>query len=1048
MEERSAVREPATPAIAPTIRDFRRPELSTHAGHRLVAGYEVLSELGQGGMGVVYLARQVQLDRLVALKMIRSTRADREDLLRFRTEAEAVARLAHPNIVQIYEVGEHEGLPFFSLEYCPAGSLDRHLAGQPLPPARAARLIEVLARAVDHAHRHGVVHRDLKPANVLLSAACGFALAAPEEASAKPQAAIPKITDFGLAKRLDGPSQTRAGAIVGTPSYMAPEQAAGQNDRVGPATDVYALGAILYETLAGRPPFQAGSDLETLDQVRRLDPVSPRSLNPAMPRDLETICLTCLRKEPAKRYASAAQLADDLGRWLRSEPITARPVSPLERAARWAWRRPAAAALLLVSTLLVAGLVAAVPLHIAHLRAVAEQARQEGRLAILRADHGELLLAGKHALANDSLQEAALAFRTALEGLRDEPDLAPLRDEASGLLHQTEMLRQRQAGQDEARSRARRFLILLEQAFFQLYQSAVIGPDPAGPRLCRKAARQALELFPNLDCLGADEAQRLRLARQEALFLLAEAEARDGHWHEALTLLEQAEKAAPLLAGTGRRAALHSIHRRRASYLEQLGRPHDAQEQRRHAQCESPAGALDWFLVGLDRQRDGDQRGAVGAFDQALEEQPELFWAQFFRAVALGHLREPAEARAALNLCIRARPDLVWPHVLRAALHSRAGKWSAARADLARAERCSPDRLAQYVIRINRGVLALEQKQPRRAAEHFQYAILLLPDRYHAHANLAEAYRRAGLRDRALATLDHALRLEPGRASLYRTRAWLQRERRRPEAALRDLEQALRRIPAGSPDAATCHRERARILYRQRRWDDCLRACRAALAVEPEEPSALRLEAETLLELGRPREALAAFDRYLKRGPPDVEVHRRRARARAAVGDLAGVVDEYTAALGLHRDAELLAARGWAYLVNSAPRPALRDFQAAYALEPSSEALSGRGTARVELGEVADGVADAEAALRKGPASARLAYNVARVLARAAVRGDDRQARTRADRAVAILRKAMEALPETERSGFWRDTVRRDAVFRPLTRHAGFARLERQFAGR
>ncbi len=312
---------PASHLSEYTIRDFRPPESPSHPQRRLVAGYELLAELGQGGMGVVYLSRQVQLGRLVALKMIRSPLADREELIRFRTEAESVARLSHPNIVQIHEIGEHEGIPFFSLEFCAGGPLDRHLAGRPLPPRQAARLVQTLARAVQHAHENGVVHRDLKPANVLLAVEGeGWRVEGnppPTTRHPPPATRHPKIADFGLAKRLDHPDgMTRVGAIIGSPPYMAPEQAAGQNDRIGPATDIWALGTIVYECLTGRPPFQSDSVLRTLALIRHEEPVSPRSLNLAVPRDLETICLKCLRKEPGKRYGSAAALADDLGRWL------------------------------------------------------------------------------------------------------------------------------------------------------------------------------------------------------------------------------------------------------------------------------------------------------------------------------------------------------------------------------------------------------------------------------------------------------------------------------------------------------------------------------------------------------------------------------------------------------------------------------------------------------------------------------------------------------------------------------------------------------------
>ena len=342
-----------------------------------VAGYLVLDELGRGGMGVVYRAHHIALDRPVALKMVLAGgHATADQLQRFRDEAQAVAKLSDPRIVQIHDVGTHRGLPYFSLEYVDGGSLAQRIGGKPQTPRAAAEAVETLAAAMMVAHRAQIIHRDLKPANIL-----------------RTRDGALKITDFGLAKRLEGDSkQTRDGSIMGTPSYMAPEQARGDTPHIGPAADQNALGSILYEMLTGRPPFQGATPLDTLDQVRTQEPVPPTRLQPNIPADLERICLKCLQKEVDKRYADCQSLADDLHRYLRGEPILARPVSTAERSVRWCRRNPwlagltAAVMLLMVAATSISA-VAAVSLNAANDKLVVQ--RDAAKAAKTRAETGE-----------------------------------------------------------------------------------------------------------------------------------------------------------------------------------------------------------------------------------------------------------------------------------------------------------------------------------------------------------------------------------------------------------------------------------------------------------------------------------------------------------------------------------------------------------------------------------------------------------------------------------------------------------------------------------
>ncbi len=422
-----------------------------------VPGYTILGELGRGGMGVVYKALQIRLHRVVAAEDDPGRgHAGHEEVLRFLAEAEAFAALQHPSIVQLFEFGKHNGLPYFTLEFVPGGSLAQRVKQSPLPPAEAARTVEHIARAVHYAHQQGIVHRDLKPHNVLLC-----------------ENGAPKITDFGLAKRIEvGTDLTLSGTVLGTPSYLAPEQARGEGKHVGPLTDVYALGAILYECLTGRPPFHAAAHVDTLYQVIEKDPVPVRSLQPMVPPDLETICQKCLQKDPRRRYPSAEALADDLGHYLAGEPIVARPAGRLERTWRWCRRYPAVAGLGSTAVLLLA-------------------------ILLIVATFGYWKVSVAHADAEEQ-RNAAIRLRDEEASARREADLQSKQARASlrrSLWHQAQALRQS--------SRAGR----RGEALEALTRAAAIEP---GPEL-RAEFVQALDL-PDLQPLATtSEAGAARL---------------------------------------------------------------------------------------------------------------------------------------------------------------------------------------------------------------------------------------------------------------------------------------------------------------------------------------------------------------------------------------------------------------------------------------------------------------------------------------------------------------------------------------------------------
>ena len=419
-----------------------------------IPGYQILSVLGRGGMGVVYQARQTGLNRVVALKMILSgCHADKEDRARFVQEAEAVAALRHPCIVQVYEIGEHEGKPFFSMEYVDGGTLAHHIKGQPQSPAFVANIGEQLALAVHSAHDQNIIHRDLKPANILLSGSGRPSATASQKRTKESDdtksdlrqqpatlGTLPKITDFGLAKRLDTDVQlTTNGLVAGTPQYMAPEQvSAARQDLVGPAADVWSLGVIQYEMLTGRPPFLGSNPAEIMHQVLRQEPVAIRQLQPKVPRDLETICLRCLQKEPHKRYPSAQALAADLRRFQNGQPILARPVGILEQFWRWCRRNPAVATLIaVVAVTLSAGVLVATNFAIAarnearraeHHSRNAEQLGERNRIAAEELRVEKITVVDAHQKLSDTFiqltksHEAVMASRKEEERLKNEAE--------------------------------------------------------------------------------------------------------------------------------------------------------------------------------------------------------------------------------------------------------------------------------------------------------------------------------------------------------------------------------------------------------------------------------------------------------------------------------------------------------------------------------------------------------------------------------------------------------------------------------------------------
>jgi tetratricopeptide (TPR) repeat protein len=1041
-----------------------------------VGDYDILGELGRGAMGVVYRAAHRQLKRTVALKMILSgVHAGPEDLARFRTEAEAIARLQHPNIVQVFEVGEEQGRPFFSLEFTDGGSLSRKIAATPQPPRLAAGLVAVLARAMQAAHQANIIHRDLKPSNVLLSRKPDAPPPA-EEAGDLREPPLdwfePKIADFGLAKRLDTDSaQTRSDAVMGTPSYMAPEQARGEGGAVGPAADIYALAAILYELLTGRPPFKGATPWETLEQVRTQEPVPPARLQPKVPRDLETICLKGLRKDARQRYASARALADDLQRWLDGRPILARPVPPWERAWKWARRRPALAALAAALLLAVAGLGTGAVFFGLYERQQLQSERQ--RLARSQAI-SELWAGGQNAEAAGNFDEANEKLTRALALLDSPPAAADDEETRRRLDEGIERVRRRRelwANQQglladrqrfaEARARFDRHR---DEALFR--SVSLRDRDAlAGAGAVRQEARSALgelglaaddpaALAAGLDRFrGRVEEGQLRQTAEdcaEVLLVWADAEAAapdpDGGPRQALRLLDGA---AALSQAHGLEAP-RALSLRRAKYLELLKDPDGARAAHARADGMAPATALDHFEAALDDYRAGRLPEAVAACEEALQRRPDHFWAQYVKALCYLRAKRWGEAKVGLTYCLRHHPGYTWLLPLLGTAHAELGEYDAAERVFQQALQAGDDPALRATALTNRSALRLKQGRPDGAEKDLLEAIALQPTAPQGYVNRAQALERRGDHAGAARELTRALGRSPANpAPLFFQRGQLRARAGDRAEARQDFEEVIARDAAGGTSDLAL---RARVALAHLRLlagesDRALADCDAVLKVRPSFAEAHRQRAEALLALKRHKEAGAALDSYLKAGgKPTAKTYRARGLIHQEYREYGPAVAAYTRALWLEEDAPTLSDRGWAYLLEGAAQPALDDFDAALAREPKSpDALAGRATALVLRGRRADvraALTDAEAALRAAPPTvprlmtcARSCVGAAGLLQSAAPRAaDEPDAERCLGRAVELLREARALEPPDKRDAFWRDKVLTDPVFRPLQR--------------
>jgi serine/threonine protein kinase/Tfp pilus assembly protein PilF len=1073
--------------------------------------YRILREVGRGGMGVVYEAEQISLGRRVALKVLPfAATMDPRHLTRFHNEARAAACLHHGHIVPVFAVGCERGVHFYAMQLIDGQTLAEAIralrreaagvqaagvqaaaaaagAGEPTTPhlAGAAATAETPARvtlsteglrrgrgyyrkvaelgaqaaeALDYAHERGVIHRDVKPANLLLD---GYGAL--------------WVTDFGLAhlQHAEG-SLTMTGDLVGTLRYMSPEQALARRGVVDHRTDVYSLGATLYELLALRPAFDGQDRQELLRQIAFEEPLAPRKLDRGIPAELETIVLKAMEKNPAQRYGTAQELADDLQRYLNNEPIRARRPSLRQVAVKWARRRPAVAALAVMIVLAVAGALTAAVLFGLY-------ANQRSRLLLLALErHGEaeaLLGEGIEAGAAGHFVEAESKMERALAtlGAESEEDPTLLRERIGDRLGRVRRQRQQMAEeeltrrqlQEEVARLGRERHVLLDRVLSvveseqKTNRTAILDLAPAVLRRFHLSpagsAEEAARAFAPLSPYFQTAQQRLQVAERccEVLLVWADAGAASGQHRDALRLLDQAEA----LGRAEGVPAMRVLHQRRALSLAALKDEAAAERERRRAAALTPAVALDHFLLALESYRQKGYEEAQRRAAEALRLQPGEFWPQYL--IALCHLQGKrwAAADAWLTGCLIRRPDFFWPRLLRATarIELKDGRsLEGAEGDLVQAQRQGQGNAGAYVVAMARGRLAEVRGELAEARVHYHKAMeSQAPGDYQAHTSLAEVQRKMKNLDAALAELYRAIERAPGEPRLYHTRGLLQRRRGDQAAARRDFERAIALGTRGREAwLASAFVELGDLKHRAGEHQAALMLFDAALKVVRNFPPAYRQRAETLLKLDRSAEAGKALDTFLAvGGKPGGDIYLARGLIHHELREHPRAIEAFTRALQWERGADVLSYRGWAYLKTQSLGMALVDFEEALKKAPRhGDALCGRGQVRVLQGKEREGIEDAEAALRHGKPTRTLLCCVARVYAWAARKrlGGERNvsaaSRARAgqyeDRAAELVERAVRDTPPDQRQRFWDQWVMTDPALGAMRTHPRLTILE------
>jgi serine/threonine protein kinase/predicted Zn-dependent protease len=873
-----------------------------------VPGYEVLGELGRGAMGVVFKARQTKLNRFVALKMVLAgAHADPHQLARFYTEAEAVASLQHANIVQIYEVGEHEGLPFISIEYVEGETLSRKIDGKPRPPREAAETSVLLASGMAAAHASGIVHRDLKPSNILLT-----------------RDGVPKITDFGLAKRLEGDSShTKSGTLLGSPSYMSPEQARGDIRATGTLSDLYSLGAILYELLTGRAPFIGPTVLETLMMVREQEPVPPTRLQPKCPRDLETICLKCLQKEPGKRYPNCQALADDLRHFVAGEPIQARPVNLFEKSWRWCRRNPRVAGLSASVAILLLAMIVTLSIMTVRLSRERDALAKTRDVAVQRLDEATRRISdGNYRQAQDILQWS--------DPLLSHADLSDVRSNLETLTAQVDVYAKFHGLLDNARF-ASRFGTRKQKELGRDYCHQLLGLyDEIESRTGGGAS--------GLPPLSVDQQQLFKEDAFEALVTAALVERelafdtdeamRKAAATKAIGWLNRAER---LLPGT------RALYVQRSPCWAEVGKPEAETADDEKAKAIVPTSAVDLFWHGFANHMRGDKALAekdkeaahdfyhkeIADYAGFLQQRPDHFWGYFNWAnahVQLGSRNDLYEAIIGYTACIRLKPDFPWPYNNRGTVHHRLGQNELAVVDFNRALKLDPKYPDPYS---NRGLANLALKKTNAAHGDFSKAIALNTDAAEAYEARVDINRKQGKIKEAIQDYGELIRLNPSSLTLRQKRAGLFLELQNYAAAREDLTAILEKAPTEAKilraraivnlknlkefNAALADFQRLAemipsdpdaqygigvIFIGQKQYGKALEALDLAIRLKPGYPDAIWAKAQILQRQGRSEEALAELNPLIEKLP---EGPAETLNVRAGVYETLGKPDEAAA---------------------------------------------------------------------------------------------------------------------------------------------------------